>query len=68
MNSRALICASLRFYRRTNLGVVLGAAVATSVLVGALVVGDSVRHTLRRMALQRVGEVDVAMVPGIAFG
>jgi len=67
VNSLALIRASLRFYRRTNLGVVLGAAVATSVLVGALVVGDSVRHTLRRMALQRIGEVDVAMAPGTRF-
>ncbi len=59
-----LISRSLRFYRRTHLGVVLGAAAATAALVGALVVGDSVRHSLRRLALGRLGGVHVAMASG----
>jgi ABC-type lipoprotein release transport system permease subunit len=51
----------LRHYRRTHVGVVLGAAVAAAVLVGALVVGDSVRGTLRRQALLRVGQAELVL-------
>jgi len=62
MNTRTLIARSLRFHWRSHLSVVLGAAVATAVLVGALVVGDSVRYSLRRTALARLGKTEVAMV------
>ncbi|MHC5064747.1 MAG: FtsX-like permease family protein [Planctomycetota bacterium] len=53
---------SLRYFWRTNLGVVLGATCATAVLVGALAVGDSVRQSLREQALDRIGQVDTAIV------
>src|SRR5512139_293716 len=43
------------------MGVVLGAAVGTAALVGALLVGDSVRGTLVRRALQRLGPVHYAL-------
>ena len=56
-----LIRRSLLYYRRTHLGVLAGAAVATAVLVGALAVGDSVRGSLREMALARLGAVEVAL-------
>ena len=39
----------------------LGAAVATSVLVAALVVGDSARYSLQRLAFLRLGRVSLAM-------
>ncbi|MHC4883074.1 MAG: hypothetical protein ACYTCV_10830, partial [Planctomycetota bacterium] len=45
----------LWFYRRTNLGTLLLAAVCCAVLTGAMLVGDSVRHTLRQMAEMRLG-------------
>ena len=45
------------FWRR-NLGVILGAALCTKVLAGALLVGDSVRESLRRIAEERIGQVD----------
>jgi putative ABC transport system permease protein len=61
MTGRTFIKRSLRFHWRSHLGVVLGAAVATAVLVGALAVGDSVRYSLREMALARVGNIAVAM-------
>jgi len=57
-----LIQRGLVFYRRTHLGVVLGCAVATAVLVGALLVGDSVHFSLRRMALSRLGQTHLALV------
>jgi len=61
MNALKLIARSAAFYWRTHLGVAAGAAVASAVLVGALVVGDSVRHSLRQMALRRLGDVHAAM-------
>lgn len=47
---------------RLNLAVTAGAAVATAVLTGALVVGDSVRGSLRALTEQRLGEIDRAVV------
>ena len=61
MTLRTLILNSLRFRWRTHLGVVLGAAVGSAALVGALVVGDSVRGTLRDRALERLGHVRFAL-------
>jgi ABC-type antimicrobial peptide transport system permease subunit len=58
---------SLRFYRRTHLGVLAGAVTAAAVLTGALFVGDSVRYSLRMMALARLGAVQVAMASADRF-
>jgi putative ABC transport system permease protein len=67
MRFRTLIFRSLRFHWRGHLGVLLGAAVGSAALIGALVVGDSVRQSLREMALQRLGWVDAAMAPQDRF-
>ncbi|MEX2214474.1 MAG: ABC transporter permease [Phycisphaeraceae bacterium] len=63
MTSFRLILQSLRHYWRTHLGVIAGVIVATAVLTGAMVVGDSVRQSLREMALARLGDTHLAMVP-----
>ena len=62
-----LIGRSLRFYRRTHLGVVGAAAVASAVLTGALLVGDSVTGTLHNVARSRLGKVSLAMPTGDRF-
>ena len=49
---------NLLYYWRINLAVLLGAAVATVVLTGALLVGDSVKGSLRDLILDRLGNVD----------
>ena len=49
---------SLWHYRRVNLAVLLGIVVATAVLTGALIVGDSVRGSLRRLTVERLGRID----------
>ena len=49
---------SLFYYWRTNLAVIAGVAIAVAVLAGALVVGDSVRESLRDLVLQRLGRTD----------
>lgn len=49
---------SLHFFARPHLSVGLGIAAATAVIVGALVVGDSVRGSLRRLVLDRLANVE----------
>jgi len=48
----------LRYYWRTNAAVVAGVATAVAVLAGALLVGDSVRGSLRNIVLERLGRTD----------
>jgi putative ABC transport system permease protein len=50
-----LVLRNLSYYRRTNAAVVLGVGVAVAVLAGALLVGESVRASLRGLFLQRLG-------------
>ncbi len=59
---------ALTHYWRTHLAVVAGAAVATAVLTGALLVGDSVRGSLRALTLERLGGVDHALAGQRFFG
>lgn len=61
MQASALIKNSLRHYWRTNLAVILGVAIAVAVLAGALLVGDSVRASLRDLALARLGKADLVI-------
>ena len=62
MRTRSLVFRGLSFYWRTNVAVVLGVATAVAVLAGALLVGDSVRGSLRGLVLQRLGRADRAVV------
>jgi ABC-type lipoprotein release transport system permease subunit len=61
MSPATLLRRSLQHYWRTNLAVVLGVATAVAVLTGALLVGDSVRASLRALVAQRLGRADVAL-------
>jgi putative ABC transport system permease protein len=58
---RGLVLRSLWHYRRQGAAVVLGVAAAVSVLAGALVLGDSVRGSLRDLAVGRLGRADVSV-------
>jgi len=59
---RQLVLRGLTYYWRTNVAVVLGVATAVAVLAGALLVGDSVRGSLRDLVLQRLGRTDQVVV------
>jgi putative ABC transport system permease protein len=59
--------ASLRYYAGTNALVVLGVAVAVAVLAGALLVGTSVRESLRQLALGRLGNTDAVVIAPTFF-
>ena len=61
MTALRLVLRGLVHRWRANLAVALGAALATAVLLGALGAGDSVRESLRRTALARLGTVSLAM-------
>ncbi|HTD87265.1 MAG TPA: ABC transporter permease [Candidatus Binatia bacterium] len=61
MKTRTLIWNSLRFRARAHVGVVLGAIVGSAALIGALIVGDSVRETLRQRALERLGGAELVL-------
>jgi putative ABC transport system permease protein len=58
MRTSDLIRRSVKHYWRTNLPVVFGVATAVAVLAGALLVGNSVRASLRNLFLQRLGQTD----------
>src|SRR5947199_3343744 len=62
-----LLRRNLVFHRRGNLAVLLGVAVGTAVLTGALLVGDSLRGSLRDRALRQIGLIDYVMSPGRFF-
>src|SRR5688572_21113681 len=55
MNSKRLIFRGLTYYWRTHAAVVLGVATTVAVLGGALLVGDSVRGSLRDLVVSRLG-------------
>ena len=58
---------SLRHYWRLNLCLMFGVFLASAVLTGSLVVGDSVRATLAEQGMLRVGKIDHALVGGDRF-
>ncbi|MFM9068412.1 MAG: ABC transporter permease, partial [Planctomycetota bacterium] len=53
---------SLLHYVRNHGAVALGVAAATAVLTGALIVGDSVRNSLQRLVLDRLGRIDDQLI------
>ena len=58
MRTTRLIKRSLAYYWQTNLVVVLGVAIAVAVLTGALLIGESVRGSLRDLVSRRLGATD----------
>jgi putative ABC transport system permease protein len=63
----SLAIRSLSFFRVLTLAMILGVAVATAVITGALMVGDSVRGSLTDLAVQRLGPVTHAAVSAGPF-
>ena len=68
MRPFTLVRRSLKYYWRTNLAVVLGVGIAVAVLAGALLVGASVRGSLRDLALSRLGKTDSVISAEHFFG
>src|SRR5579863_2253515 len=62
-----LVRSSLVYYWRTNLAVIFGVATAVAVLSGALLVGDSVRASLRELVLARLGKTEAVVTSAQFF-
>ena len=67
MTTLRYILASLVYHRRVHLAVAAGVAVATAVITGALIVGDSVRGSLRELTLERLGRIEAVLVASQPF-
>ena len=61
MTTWSLVLKSFRFYARSHVGTLMGVAVGAMVLVGALLVGESVRGSLHDMAAARLGRIELAL-------
>jgi putative ABC transport system permease protein len=67
MTTFRLLLRNLGYHWRGNLAVFLGVALGTAVLAGALLVGDSLRGSLRALSLDQLAWVEQALVPGRFF-
>lgn len=67
MTLLTLVRRSFQHYFRAHAGALLGACIATAVLVGALLVGDSVRVSLKEMGLARLADAAWAIRSGDRF-
>ncbi|MCC6507498.1 MAG: hypothetical protein IT423_00215 [Pirellulaceae bacterium] len=61
-NLSTLVWRSLTAFGALHLALAAGIAAATAVIVGALVVGDSMRGSLQTIVLQRLGYLESAML------
>jgi ABC-type lipoprotein release transport system permease subunit len=62
MSLLRLCLRNLLYHARANAAVLLGVTVGCAVLTGALLVGDSLRGSLREQSLERLGWVEQALV------
>ena len=67
MNRFRLLASGLRFYARGHAAVLLGAAVAAAVLAGALLVGDSLRGSLRGRTERQLNGTQYILAGGRFF-
>ena len=58
MRRSRLILRSLAYYWRTNLAIIAGIAIAVAVLSGALLVGQSVKSSLKDLLYERIGATE----------
>ena len=64
MSLGGFIVQSARHYWRGHLGLLFGAFLASAILTGSLLVGDSVRASLRRVAEFRLGQIQSGVLGG----
>lgn len=67
LSLQKLVWAGIRYSWRLSGSVALGVATATAVIVGALLVGDSMRGSLRALTVERLGKTESAVLPGRFF-
>lgn len=61
------ILRSIYYFRKKNLAIMAGTALSTAVLTGALIIGDSVDQSLKKLVDIRLGEVRYALTSADRF-
>ena len=64
MTQASFVLGSARHYAKAHIGLLIGAFLASAILSGSLLVGDSVKASLRRIAELRLGKVQSGVVGG----
>lgn len=64
MSLTKYILRTIRHYLKLNFTIVLGIALSTAILVGALIIGDSVRYSLQQITVQRLGKTSQVITAG----
>ena len=67
MNQARFIRKSLRYFSKQHFTVFLAALISSTVLTGALIVGDSVKYSLNHLVNIRLGNIEYAMLTGDRF-
>jgi ABC-type lipoprotein release transport system permease subunit len=67
MSFYKLILKSIWYFRKQHFAVFLGTLVSTAVLTGALIIGDSVRYSLRSLVEKRLGKTEMVLNTGGRF-
>lgn len=62
-----LIWKNLRYYWKRNLALAMGVAISSAVIIGAMMVGDSVKHNLNAGVSLRLGAVTHTVLAGDRF-
>ena len=58
------IIKSLVHFAKLNAATVLGIVLSTAILVGALIIGDSVKYSLQQITVERLGNTDAVITAG----
>lgn len=64
MKLKEYVLQSARYYWRGHLGLLFGTFLAATILTGSMLVGDSVRASLRRVAALRLGKIEGGVIGG----
>ncbi len=64
MKLKDFVLQSARYYWRGHLGLLFGTFLAATILTGSMLVGDSVRASLRRVAALRLGKIEGGVIGG----
>jgi len=67
MNRFRFIIKSFNYFVRQHIAVFLATMISTAVLTGALIVGDSVKYSLKKLVDKRLGNIEYAMLSGDRF-
>jgi len=67
MNRFRFVIKSFTHFKKQHLAVFFATLISTAVLTGALIVGDSVKYSLKKLVDTRLGKIEYAMISGDRF-